>query len=1791
MRFIIGFITFILIIQQYIYADGSQNFFLGSRESDLDSIVENVSTIHGDYTEVEVDLTVASPDSLVLSRFYSSRDTSTTASFGGWRFIPHCYLKVEKDPKNECYSTAEGKFERTFVYVGSPEGSILTYVGWKNVTQSTKGVLFKIDAEIDNRGISNTARGDISAWTNLKNNELYYNPQNETFELSLCNEGKRYYVKNPLDSSYYLSYEILPSGNKIFYEYNDKSQLELIKQKNVAEKKDLAWIKIKYEESTTHIETSDGKTADYQFEQDSSGVKLLTAVLLSHKPHLHYQYRIVDDHALLVKKTLPEGRFVNVDYFSNQCKVKSVTTPDGIGGMSIREFRYDQGSTEVNGPGLCKSVYRHDSDAHLVAFEQYLNGALYRIQKKSWGKKSDSGNLISTSIADASGAIFYHKIFIYDNLGNGNIIEEREYGDISGTGAFILDIDEEGTVNNSDGSIKNFSYFSGKTTHGFMQRDAKGTGVKYWYKKGTNLLIKKLVLTKGSFDSEFENYNSGIKQRFFYAYNDDASLVQVITDDGKESDPNNFSSVKQRTITLITPKQEIPNIGTGEIIEQKYSSNDGKKEYLINKTVNRFDLQGNIVSQEVYDANGEYCYSIKKEYEKGLVVFETDPLGNETHYTYDENLNLKSEKYSPTGKSIEYRYDLRNRLIKTTENDKAGNQFSTEIVYDPAGYISREKDRFGYETTYVNDTLGRMISMTYPDENTYTYTYDLFDNPVSVTDSQGRIVTRKYNVKGKPAEINYLDGTKEIFRYDSGGNLHHHYCRNGIVEVFEYDYAGRISKIEYYRKGFKKGVSSFKNISYSYNSFHLDLETDARGKKSIYTYDGCGRIASIKKENQKVDFTYDSLGRTNSTKKWKNPKEFTLEVKEYDLLDRVIEERMEDSNGNTLLQKNFIYNQAGELAQIIGYPQNQKSILMQFEYDRFGRVIKATNGVGNSTHISYDDAFINEVGRRVIKMTTQDPNGNCTEEFFDYNEHLLRTSIKDKSNNLLSCIDTPYDSAGNKIIDQATIVPNGNFEIAYSYNQGNQPEAITIGKERTTRFEYSCGELSKKSYPETQSPLNYRYDDRGYLDQVSYKEGKKDFVFTLNYENNGNLFSVGQDNLLVSYKYDDNNLPISETVKDEFGSYQVTRIYDGEGQVKTLNFPDGSYVEYTYEGPFVKSASRFNKEKKEIYTHTVASRDQMGNITEEILPGHLGSRIHNWDLAGRKISISTDFFKDKVLEYDLLDNIKKRETTFETSLAATEYNYNQLLQLISEKGDIEHTYSYDSIGNRLSKDQSPYHVNSLNELIEAEGSNYTFHPNGNLATKATNGKTWTYQNNPFNQIISIKDDQTTLSLTYNLTGKRFSKRVDSKNKKKVLRFFYLDDTEIGCIDEKGVMLELKIPSNPNDPESPAFAIEVKKDMYVPIYDLQGNIVCLLDHHKRSIVESYRYSAYGEEVLFNQSGEVLSDSTVGNPWRFQGKRIEKEIGLIYFGYRYYDPEIGRWISPDPLGTIDGPNLYAFVRNNPIRYVDHFGYNTQTAENCGCTQHGHPGWHHAPPGCVCICGRNGAIEAVAGSYRSRMGSGIKSTLGGLSHGVIDFMIGSCHDLLTSAAYIGSDDLDMTLHERIHMIEIIERSHMQQLSVVGNHYMDMLGIDESDSIYQSFRSTTTKGLEVVSLVAGGYGAVKGAISISKLARMPAHIARISKSISRLPSNPLQGTKYSRKVLLQMEANLKTGQPDFHGFPKLVDNYANLGQREIIRGRDGIHRLKINLDGGYKGQNGHFEWIIETDKSVNHRLFVPHP
>ena len=464
---------------------------------------------------------------------------------------------------------------------------------------------------------------------------------------------------------------------------------------------------------------------------------------------------------------------------------------------------------------------------------------------------------MQSSVEDSSGSVYYAKTFTYDSY--GRVLTEKEYGNLTGAHPDPLLLNQDRTIHESkEGHVKTYSYIQADGFDVVNQIDAKRSGVRFCYKQGTNLLIKKYILV-----------GNKRKKRWFYDYNEDGALTQILIDDGDESTPKSIWCLGKRLITKITPKQEFPALGAPEVIEEKYLDTKTKKEILIKKTVNDFDSFGNIVGQQVYDANDEHRYTLNKCYDHGLLMMETDARGNETHYSYDVDHKLVGEENRATGITIQYGYDLEDRLIYKTERAEE-SIFEKKFSYNASGHKVSETDINGNEILYVIDSLGRTKKIIYPafvtesDETLtpiYSYEYDLFDHLVQITDPYGIVTSRTNTPKGSPIQIQHPDGFQELFKYDFEGSLHRHLGRNGLVKVFEYDYMGRLSHIEYYERGSKGSRDGFKRKYFDYNAFHMTSERDEKGNRTTYSYDGSGRLISLNKDTQKVEFFHDALGR------------------------------------------------------------------------------------------------------------------------------------------------------------------------------------------------------------------------------------------------------------------------------------------------------------------------------------------------------------------------------------------------------------------------------------------------------------------------------------------------------------------------------------------------------------------------------------------------------------------------------------------------------------------------------------------------------------------------------------------------------------------------------------------------------------------------------------------------------------------------------------------------------------------------------------------------------------------
>ena len=123
----------------------------------------------------------------------------------------------------------------------------------------------------------------------------------------------------------------------------------------------------------------------------------------------------------------------------------------------------------------------------------------------------------------------------------------------------------------------------------------------------------------------------------------------------------------------------------------------------------------------------------------------------------------------------------------------------------------------------------------------------------------------------------------------------------------------------------------------------------------------------------------------------------------------------------------------------------------------------------------------------------------------------------------------------------------------------------------------------------------------------------------------------------------------------------------------------------------------------------------------------------------------------------------------------------------------------------------------------------------------------------------------------------------------------------------------------------AVTVEPGTNRYISVHDQRGSVAVLLNP-AGSVAESYRYDAYGNVKIYDGLGNPVTPesgvggSAIGNPWMFSSKRFDKETGLINFGRRFYDPTVGRFVTADPSGFADGPNLYAYCGGDPINLID-------------------------------------------------------------------------------------------------------------------------------------------------------------------------------------------------------------------------------------------------------------------------------
>lgn len=924
-----------------------------------------------------------------------------------------------------------------------------------------------------------------------------------------------------------------------------------------------------------------------------------------------------------------------------------------------------------------------------------------------------------------------------------------------------------------------------------------------------------------------------------------------------------------------------------------------------------------------------------------------DMLGNVESYGYDEagNLTYRTDR---NGHTTTYRYDPLNRLVKTI--DPIGNADS--IAYDPAGRVVRSIDRNGNETSYIYDCC-HLVNRVDPFGNIETYAHDPAGNLVKYYDKRGLLTRYEYDELNRPVKATDTLGHFMTYHYDAAGNTLAVINKNDDTTRYTYDVLGRLTESK----------DPYKNAStYAYDEVGNRITaTNRLGHATEYEYDALNRL--VKKTDPmdyEEEFVYNATGRLIS----KTDKNGNVTQYSYDPLSRlqtVTDAASQTSHfsydpvGNLLTRQDrrgyvttYVYDAADRVVQV----KNPKNIPVQYTYDPGGRVIQKTDRNGHHTYYTYDG--LNRLVQRTDAMGytnayTYDASGNMT-EFTDANGNTryYEYDSLDRLSKVITALgkvtEYDYDPAGNLVV--RTTPP---YDMTYyEYDKNQRLKTTTYPNGRVVEIIYDTEMLPLEIFgngPVPDSTILSR-DPNGRITSTLRKYGDLFSKTTsYSYDPNGNIQQKIQIPDTTRYGY--NNLDRLTWMKGPAGD-STRFFYDPEGMRQQVILGNGVRAGYVYDNTdFLMCLTWEKPDFSPIvsYSYTYDNEGQKLSLTEIYPAPPAFTTNYIYDNLDRLTNVNTSWGNITGYVYDGAGN---RTDKFDNGLQ-TIYNYNADNQLTQESGPSGiYNYTYDDRGNMTTR-QDP-----LSGQVTSFGYD---HENRLVQVNPSFGPPVSYDYFAPGQRMSRTASPT---VYYNYTCSycegccQWYCETD---------YTYEDDGDIIDVMSSGPYTDehLSLHSGGGGGMGSYY-----------VTDGIGNVTILTDGLGNEIA-SWEYDAFGK--ITYQYG--MSSNT----FNFQGKSYDPVVGQYDYVHRQYDPSTGRFTGMDPIFTeklsgcgggggggcnrfvndpfaedarshtsltndFFGPgsdpfeappashhmqgllpgsmnNLYAFVNNNPVNYIDPLG----------------------------------------------------------------------------------------------------------------------------------------------------------------------------------------------------------------------------------------------------------------------------
>jgi len=544
---------------------------------------------------------------------------------------------------------------------------------------------------------------------------------------------------------------------------------------------------------------------------------------------------------------------------------------------------------------------------------------------------------------------------------------------------------------------------------------------------------------------------------------------------------------------------------------------------------------------------------------------------------------------------------------------------------------------------------------------------------------------------------------------------------------------------------------------------------------------------------------------------------------------------------------------------------------MTLSYDTRGRLEAMLDPLGREVRLGYDRAG------RVIGQTR--PDGPLIGFGYDGNGNL--TSVAPPGRPPHRFRYTPVD----------TIAAYEPPELS------SEPVATTYTYSRDRR-------LVGISRPDGAS-VHVARDAAGRVATVAHPAATLDLVY---HPETGYLSSIGAAETTVSYSYDGHLL--AETTWTGAVEGSVKRIYDDNFWIRSQSVA-GSQVTFDYDDDGLLTRAG---------TLAVAREPATGRIIGTAIGAVATSASYSpfGELESLAAGTTNAPLYSVHLERDRLGRITRKTETVGGVAQVYDYSYDPTgrLEAVTRNGTLVEAYRYDENGNRLAATypwgQLTATYDAQDRLLSYGTTDYTYTAAGELATRIDEGATTLFDYDAFGNLRRV-DLPSGDIVEYVIDGRnrRVGRRV---NGVLVQGLLYQDALNpVAELDGSGALVSRFVyGTRANVPD---YMIK-GATTYRLISDHLGSVRLVVDAETGAIAQRLDYDAFGRVVLDTNPGF--------QPFGFAGGLYDPLTGLVRFGARDYDPNVGRWTTRDPALFNGGDaNLYSYALNDPATGFDASG----------------------------------------------------------------------------------------------------------------------------------------------------------------------------------------------------------------------------------------------------------------------------